>query len=397
MGGQSLGFFVIPNGWGWGNGSYNNITSFGSWNTPFYSLVDLNPEDTSENRHHNVIFLDVENEFLVVGFEDLYRPHGDNDFNDLLFTVELTPFTAIDGVEEDGSIGANYEILTDDDTDIIIKSIYPSANSKATLAFEDRWPAQGDYDFNDVVLHYSLTETMKGQREIMSIEGEFEVKAMGGSYNNGFAIHIPNVDPANVSSFVLNKNDEASEFIIDQQASDLILELSGNIKSDLETLGAIDDSCLFFRTQSDCLATQTETLTYTFTLELTTPVSKDLIGSAPYDPFIFAATNTYHGDEFDYQPGAEWETHLKQFTGTSRMNIDFFNTYNDKSSSPNFFITAANFPWALNLSYPWVHPLENVDISHAYSQFSTWVTSSGESNTEWYTTENADSSKIAQE
>ena len=395
--GESLGFFIIPNGWGW-SGSFNNIPSFGSWGTPFYTLTDLNPESTSANRHHNVMFLDVENEFLVIGFEDIYRPDGDNDFNDLLFTVELTPFAAIDGVNEDGTIDGTYELLTDDDaTDISIKTIYPSANSKATLAFEDRWPAQGDYDFNDVVLHYQLTETTNGQREIKAIDGTFEVKAMGGSYNNGFAIHIPNVDPANVASFTLSKNGEEMDASIDATATDLIVELSGNIKSDLETLGAIDESCFYFRTQSACLATQTQTLEYSFSLALTTPVSKDVIGQAPYDPFIFAATNTYHGDEFNYQPGREWETHLKQFSGTSRMNTDFFNTYDDATTPTNNFVTSSYFPWALNLSYPWIHPLEQIDISDAYPQFPTWVTSSGESNTQWYTIENASSEKTAQE
>ena len=130
---------------------------------------------------------------------------------------------------------------------------------------------------------------------------------------------------------------------------------------------------------------------------MTTPVSKDVIGQAPYDPFIFAATNTYHGDEFNYQPGREWETHLKQFSGTSRMNTDFFNTYDDATTPTNNFVTSSYFPWALNLSYPWIHPLEQIDISDAYPQFPTWVTSSGESNTQWYTIENASSEKTAQE
>lgn len=307
--GQSLGFFVIPNGWGW-SGSFNNISSFGNWGTPFYSLTSLNPESTSEYRYHNVVFLDVENEFLVVGFEDLYRPHGDNDFNDLLFTVELNRFEAIDGVNPDGTINGNYEVLTDTDaTDIRIKTIYPSANSKATLAFEDRWPSQGDYDFNDVVLHYQLTETTNGQRQITQIEGDFEVKAMGGSYNNGFAIHIPEVEPNNVASFTLTKNGEEQQASIDTTLNDLIVELSGNIKSDLEELGAITGECTFYRTQSGCLASQTQTLEYSFSITLTNPVSKDDVGPAPYDPFIFAATHTYHGDEFNTPPGRTWETH----------------------------------------------------------------------------------------
>ena len=79
------------------------------------------------------------------------------------------------------------------------------------------------------------------------------------------------------------------------------------------------------------------------------------------------------------------------------MNTDFFNTYDDATTPTNNFVTSSYFPWALNLSYPWIHPLEQIDISDAYPQFPTWVTSSGESNTQWYTIENASSEKTAQE
>lgn len=78
------------------------------------------------------------------------------------------------------------------------------------------------------------------------------------------------------------------------------------------------------------------------------------------------------------------------------MNGEMFNTYDD-ASDDYFFVTDHFFPWALNLSYPWVHPLERVDISEAYPQFPSWVTSSGESNTQWYMPENASSEKTAQE
>ena len=142
--GQTLAFFVIPNGWGW-SGSYNNISSLGNWGTPFYSYPAINPESTAEHRRHNVAFVDTANEFLVLGFEDLYRPNGDNDFNDLIFTVEVSPFTAIDGVNLDGSTDSKYEALTQqNDPDITVTSVYPSSDTYATMGFEDRWPLMGD-------------------------------------------------------------------------------------------------------------------------------------------------------------------------------------------------------------------------------------------------------------
>lgn len=135
--GQTLAFFIIPNGWGW-SGSYNNIASLGSWGTPFYSYSNLNPESTSENRRHNVAFIDTQNEFLVLGFEDIYRPDGDNDFNDLLFTVEVSPFTAIDGVNTDGSTDSKYEpLVQENNPEVTVTSVYPSSDKYATMAFED--------------------------------------------------------------------------------------------------------------------------------------------------------------------------------------------------------------------------------------------------------------------
>ncbi|MCA2492196.1 MULTISPECIES: DUF4114 domain-containing protein, partial [Vibrio] len=175
--GQTLAFFIIPNGWGW-SGSYNKIASLGSWGTPFYSYSNLNPESTSENRRHNVAFIDTQNEVLVLGFEDIYRPDGDNDFNDLLFTVEVSPFTAIDGVNTDGSTDSKYEpLVQENNPEVTVTSVYPSSDTYATMAFEDRWPLMGDYDFNDVVWRYRVTELLNGQREIKNITFDYTLQA----------------------------------------------------------------------------------------------------------------------------------------------------------------------------------------------------------------------------
>lgn len=144
--GQTLAFFIVPNGWGW-KGSYHHIASLGAWNTPFYSLPHLNPEGRRQDRNHNVAFLDMLNKQLVIGFEDIKRPYGDNDFNDLLFAVNIQPFTAIDGVNPNGTIDAKYTLLAQQNAaTMTYSSIYPSADQYATLAYEDRWPLLGDYD-----------------------------------------------------------------------------------------------------------------------------------------------------------------------------------------------------------------------------------------------------------
>ncbi|TON07923.1 hypothetical protein CGH67_08510, partial [Vibrio parahaemolyticus] len=79
-----------------------------------------------------------------------------------------------------------------------------------------------------------------------------------------------------------------------------------------------------------------------------------------------------------------WQTHFKSFAGTSEMNNSFFNLHDDNSGGAESFLTNNNMPWAINIRDEWDHPIENVDISKAYPDFPTWVTSSGESETTWY-------------
>jgi hypothetical protein len=100
--GTNVGFFVAANAW--------NGTNVAGWDgqsgdpNTYYTLDFLNPENTAsatidnvdENaRHTAMMFVDGGTSEILTGFEDLKRPYGDNDFNDLVFFVRSTPETAI--------------------------------------------------------------------------------------------------------------------------------------------------------------------------------------------------------------------------------------------------------------------------------------------------------------
>lgn len=394
--GYTISFFVVPNGWSYA-GSYHTIQNLGPWGTPFYSLPQLNPEATLINRMHTVAFVDIQNEFLIFGFEDLYRPHGDNDFNDLLFTVNVSPFTSVDGVNSDGSTSSRYEpIVKVNDPEYLITSVYPAANSWATLAFEDRWPYEGDYDFNDVAFKYRVTETLNSKRELMALSAVYQLQAMGASYHNGFAIKLPNVDPANIESVTLSLNGVTIfDEILEWSTTDTILIISNDLRDLLLTAGAIDGQCRYYRTQSACLAQQTQEFEFQLEVNLITPVGRDLIGYPPYDPFIFATEGQFHGSFIATPPGRSWETHLRSGNYTAYFDSIFFGMADDNSNLTASWINANNFPWALNITAEWVHPLESVDLSQAYPHFPTWVLSNGESRVDWMIEANANQNKIA--
>jgi LruC domain-containing protein len=388
--GQSIGFFVLANGWG-SNGSYNTIASLGNRGTPYYSLTSLNPEPTEFDRNHSVLFVDTENEFMVIGFEDLFRPYGDNDFNDALFTVKVTPFTAVDGVNVDGTTNGNLEVLTQSNNpQTTITSYYPSADTWGSLAYEDNWPRKGDYDFNDVVMNYRITETINGLREIIRIKADFRLQAMGAGFHNGFALHLPSVLPGNVASATLTRKGQVQAVSADvDHSGETVFVLSQDTREDVQAAGALTEGCRYFRVEAGCLSAQTQLIDYSLVVEFVQPVAKSSIGVAPYDPFIFATPETYHGIHGIRHPGKSWQTHLKNFAGTATLDRTLFSQADDATDLAASFVTGNAFPWVLNIGSDWVHPREGVDISLAYPKFPQWVSSNGETNTDWYAPQNA--------
>ncbi|MCV5917791.1 LruC domain-containing protein, partial [Escherichia coli] len=97
----------------------------------------------------------------------------------------VSPFTAIDGVNTDGSTDSKYEpLVQENNPEVTVTSVYPSSDTYATMALKDRWPLMGDYDFNDVVWRYRVTELLNGQREIKNITFDYTLQAMGAGFSN---------------------------------------------------------------------------------------------------------------------------------------------------------------------------------------------------------------------
>lgn len=371
--GQAMGFFVIPNGWGFSS-SYAELESSGYWNQAFYSLPHLNPEPDGV-KQHNVVFYDTQSELLVIAFEDYYRMQGDNDFNDMIFSLDVTPIGALEGINDDGTVGDdNYNVLIEEEepTPIASSNYYPSASGYATIMFEDRWPQMGDYDFNDLVVKYRYYLEKDGSNNLSSFELKYNIQAIGAEYHNGFALHLPNVTKANIKAASIQKSGETHTLIPEEGASEVIFILSEDVWQDVST------NCSMFRTMPSCKdAISSE---FVLNVEFNQPVTQSSIGLPPYDLFIFASEGKPHG-EFT---GRQWEVHLKEFAGTSLFNQGQYGLYDDNSNGSNSFVNSNNFPWALNVLDSIDQPSEGKDILKGYPDFAQWVINSGQSYTNWY-------------
>ena len=107
-------------------------------------------------------------ECCVTGID--IRPIGDKDsdydFNDVLFAVSSSPIP--DAIRPG-------VVIDPVDVTVASESIY------GTLAYEDLWPSQGDYDMNDFVVNYTYTFGKNEANEIVGVRLEFEPIAKGAA------------------------------------------------------------------------------------------------------------------------------------------------------------------------------------------------------------------------
>nr|WP_298929756.1 LruC domain-containing protein [uncultured Allomuricauda sp.] len=348
-----VSWFVVANGWnGSGVGDGNNI---------FYSEPSFNPESSSLNTHVVQLY-DSAREINFLAFEDLRRDqNSDDDFNDAVFyaranpveSIELTNVVALIPANDEDGDGINDEL--DDfpfDTNLAFNNFSPSANLSGVLAFEDLWPSQGDYDFNDLVVSYSYNLITNASNQVARIEGTFTIDNIGGALKNGFGLVLP-ISPSLVESVqgqvvnaaFMNLNDNGTE--AGTAANESVIFVAGNT----------------IEMQGD---------TIELVIDLNTPVTYEQLGLVPFNPFLISDGNRAK------------EIHLPDFAPTSKA--DFLGTANDDSNPAQnrYYKTSANLPWVLNIFDDFVPPAESIPISIEYPRFVNWANSGGTQDLDWY-------------
>ncbi len=266
-------------------------------------------------------------------------------------------------------------------------SYYPSASDWATIAFEDNWPLIGDYDFTDMVMNYRLIEYRQNDAVIrVKIEGQ--IAAVGASYHNGFAFHLPGIpraqiDESNIRYLINNKRQSASPLEADRDAAIII------VADDVWDYVTAGQNCLYHRTEPGC-GSKIQ-MQYSMILPLTAPIDNLDMPAFPYDPFLFATEGYEHGYLFGEAPGRRYEIHLPGMAPTEAFQENFFNRGDDFSDPANkeYFVSEKGMPWAINVGTEWKYPLEYMDVIYAYPLFPSFIANEGKVDADWYLPENA--------
>lgn len=367
--GVSIGWVLLQN-------SFKNNTVLTD-RTKLYSTDEWNPESNPSLRPHNVQLLDPNRELVVVGFEDVNRenPQCDNDFNDCIFYYTANPFSGLDNSN-------TYGLVPCDDTDgdgvDDCTDEYPNDPNKVadndyqgTLAYEDLWPHEGDYDFNDMVFDYDITQTINASNQVVSISGTFTLKANGAGFNNGFGIQLDNVPEGDVSSSFLgiNTNATGSQELGNAAATFLLFQ---NAKQHMVPTSAFVNTVVG--------APYVQPVTFNVSIDLNTPQDLGDIGFPPYNPFIYVNKPN--------EPVVRGrEVHLPDLVPTSKVNPAFFGVGDDDTDpgSGKYYKTATNLPWGLHIpGGGFDYPRETSDIRDAYTKFVSWAQSGGAVDADWY-------------
>lgn len=297
------------------------------------------------------------------------------------FRLSSEPGLQSTGVAVDGEV-EDYQVALQSEE--VIVNHYPSATDWTTLAFEDNWPLEGDYDMNDLVVYMktAIASTDSGVKKV-SISGE--VAAVGAAYHNGFAVRLPGVKASQVDldnvKYTINGK-SVSYSAIEEGREEAILMVTYNIWDFVGT----GELCLFYRTEAGC-GSAIE-MKFEAEIPMLEPVEAELRGVL--DPFLFATPGAWHGGHFVSAPGRSYEIHLKNQAPTEAFDSTLYDQQGDDVSDPGrdtYFQTSNGLPWALEIGTRWDYPIEYRDISHAYHLFSQYASSGGLKNTYWYNPE----------
>jgi LruC domain-containing protein len=300
------------------------------------------------------------------------------------FRISSTAIVGPTGGVSDGEV-EDYQIdITEPNVSV---RYYPSSSEWATIAFEDNWPSIGDYDFNDLVMNYRIHEYIR-DGEVIRVKLEGQLAAVGASFHNGFAFHLPGVarDSVDESAIRFTIND------IPQNASPLEADRSqviAIIANDVWDYVSAGEDCKYYRSEKGC-GSKIQ-MRFSMTLPMDNAIPTEVMPEFPYDPFLFATEGFEHGYVFGLPPGRAYEIHLPNKAPTEAFRTDFFDRGQDKSEPENnrYFVNENGMPWAINVGIEWHYPLEYMDVIFAYPSFASFVENEGRINADWYILDNA--------
>ncbi len=249
---------------------------------------------------------------------------------------------------------------------------YPDCESFATLAFEDLWPYNGDYDFNDLVMDYRYTMYTNASNEVVKMKAHYLIKAIGAQNINGFGLQL---EGAGAMISAVDGQLYTEGYVVN--------EINGaEAGQGKATLIFFDNNTNAFKPGGG-LAGFINTLpgkpyvnpdTISLMVHFVNPQPMTELGVAPFNPFMISRSDRRR------------EIHLKNYMPTDLADLNILGTGHDASDILNgiSYCNQEGLPWAINIPGSFEYPSEYNAITDAYLHFAEWITSGGLDFPDWY-------------
>ncbi|MCU0653786.1 MAG: LruC domain-containing protein [Polyangiaceae bacterium] len=293
---------------------------------------------------------------------------GNNAFIDTwVFGTESSQATSIKiygpSSDDDGDGVANAEDPYPCDPGKSSSIFIPGEGQLGLLMYEDKWPARGDLDFNDLVLAYNYEIVLNNAGVPVSLVASYTPMAIGAGYRGGFGVVLP-VAASNIARVTRKVgNTKPVTHPFQAEGAGVLVDVS-------------QDAREFFDIQSGYINTvATEPVatprSVAIQIDLATPAAID--GAlAPFDVFLFRSETPSH------------EIHLPSFQGTSRMNPALFGTAADGSTPGRWFVNNQGLPYALHVPVATLYPKEEIAIDQVFPAITTFAATAGASAQDFY-------------
>lgn len=241
----------------------------------------------------------------------------------------------------------------------------PAQGEHGLLLFENKWPDNGDLDFNDLVLSYNFIFRLDAAGRVVSMRATFNPLALGAHVDHGLAIHLP-VDARTVShvSKTLGRGGVTTQIQPSTQDAELTFTIADDLR---ELFGANEEDHINTRPERAAIVGTPIEVEINFASAVPLPVS-----GTPYDIFIFRTADHRH------------EIHLPDFAGTANMDTSLFGQRDDGSSATRHFVNRNGLPFVLNIPTLAEYPLELEEISRLYPRIVDFAASGGVEARDFY-------------
>lgn len=278
--------------------------------------------------------------------------------------------------DNDGVPDADDDYPTDPDR--AFNNYYPN-NQFGSLAFEDNWPAKGDFDLNDLVIDYRFNAITNANNEVVEIKATFVNHATGATFLNGFGFQFGN-SKINQAHLRCQGFDVRSSIIrlgsngLESGQSIPTVILFDNIFNRLPHPG----QGIGVNTTKGAPYVQADTMQLNISITSGSYTLSDF-NLPSFNPFLIS--NQTRGREI----------HLPDYAPTDLADSRLFGTIDDASNPAlgQYYKSSTNLPWAIHFPEHFNWPYEKEDIVNVYGDFQGWVESGGRNNKNWFNIENA--------